>query len=200
MASVRQYRKFGNGYGKRKIMAIEIEKKYRITAEQLSEVLSALKDFSAEFVREDFEENILYKGGILDTKPCVFRLRKLGKNATLTYKEPIQSEFAVKQRLEYETEISDAEAIEKIIEGLGLKPILVYEKRRKTWNFRSVEIVLDELPFGLFMEIEGSITSIAEAEMILEIEHFEAENESYPSLTMKLGNQVGNVYESRFLK
>jgi adenylate cyclase, class 2 len=179
-------------------MAIEIEKKYRITEDQLSDVLSALKDFSAEFIREDFEENILYQGGILDTKACVFRLRKLGDKATLTYKEPIQSEFAIKQRLEHETEISDAEAMENIIDGLGLKPILVYEKRRKTWHFRSVEIVLDELPFGLFMEIEGSITSIAEAEMILEIEHFEAENESYPSLTMKYGNQIEDVFESRF--
>jgi adenylate cyclase, class 2 len=180
-------------------MAIEIEKKYRITLNQLSEILDSLKGFGAVFIGEDFEENILYQGGILDTKPCVFRLRKLGKKATLTYKEPIQSEFAVKQRLEYETEISDAESMEKIIDGLGLKPVLVYEKRRKTWHFRSVEIVLDELPFGLFMEIEGLITSIAEAEIILEIEHLVTEHESYSSLTMKYGIKVKEVFESRFL-
>ncbi len=182
-----------------KIMAIEIEKKYRISDEQLDEVSASLKDFGAVFVREDFEENILYRGGILDTKPSVFRLRKIGEKGVLTYKEPIISDLAIKQRLEHETEISNIDSMEKIIAGLGLSPILIYEKRRKTWHFRSVEIVLDELPFGLFMEIEGSITSIAEAEMILEIEHFEAEHQSYPSLTMKHGKNINDVFESRFL-
>ncbi len=57
---------------------------------------------------------------------------------------------------------------------------------------------MDALPFGDFMEIEGSITAIAEAEMFLDIEDFQTEHETYPSLTRKYGKKIGNVTEARF--
>jgi adenylate cyclase class 2 len=179
-------------------MAIEIEKKYRLSAEQKQFVLEALKEIGAEYKGEDFEENIIYGGGSLDEKRAVLRVRRTQDKAILTFKQAVQNEFAVKQRTEHETEIANAEQIEKIIEHLGFEPRLVYEKRRKTWHFRSVEIVLDELPFGEFMEIEGSITAIAEAEMFLDIEDFPAEHETYPRLTVKFGKQNGNLTEARF--
>ena len=40
-------------------MAIEIEKKYRLSEAQKTFVLNALQEFGAEFVGEDFEENIV---------------------------------------------------------------------------------------------------------------------------------------------
>lgn len=49
-------------------MSIETEKKYRLTKEQYTEVLESLKDLGAEFIREDFEVNELYGGGILKKK------------------------------------------------------------------------------------------------------------------------------------
>jgi adenylate cyclase class 2 len=88
--------------------------------------------------------------------------------------------------------------LESIIENLGFQKALIYEKRRQTWQFRAVEIVLDELPFGQYMEIEGSITAIAEAEMLLEIENLTIENETYPHLTQKFGVRKENLIESRF--
>jgi len=126
------------------------------------------------------------------------RVRKTQDKTILTFKKTIQNDFNIKQRTEHETEVADAAEIEKIIENLGFAPRLVYEKRRKTWHFRSVEIVLDELPFGSFMEIEGSITAIAEAEMFLGIEDYETEHATYPHLTMKHGKRNGNLIEARF--
>jgi adenylate cyclase, class 2 len=123
---------------------------------------------------------------------------KIAGRTILTYKKRIQNEFAVKQQIEYETEVADGEAMEKIIENLGIKKTLVYEKRRKTWRFRNVEIVLDELPFGSFMEIEGAVTAIAEAEMFLDAEGFEVEHDTYPGLTAKVGRQKGDFIEARF--
>jgi len=41
------------------------------------------------------------------------------------------------------------------------QPALVYEKRRTRWKIGTAEIALDELAFGLFMEIEGSEKEIA---------------------------------------
>ncbi|HEX8639505.1 MAG TPA: class IV adenylate cyclase [Pyrinomonadaceae bacterium] len=179
-------------------MAIEIEKKYRLTNEQKQFVSGALADLPAEYAGEDAEENTIYGGGVLDENAAVLRVRKTQDKTILTFKKSIQNDFNIKQRIEHETEISNAAEIEKIIENLGFAPRLVYEKRRKTWRFRSVEIVLDELPFGDFMEIEGSITAIAEAEMFLGIENYEAEHATYPHLTMTRGKRNGNLIEARF--
>ena len=178
-------------------MAIEIEKKYRLTGEQKQFVLSALADVSAEYVGEDSEENTIYGGGVLDDG-AVLRVRKTQNKTILTFKKTIQNDFNIKQRTEHETEISDADEIVKIIENLGFMPRLVYEKRRKTWHFRQVEIVLDELPFGEFMEIEGSVMAIAEAEIFLGIEDYTTEHATYPHLTMKHGKRNGDLVEARF--
>ncbi len=179
-------------------MAIEIEKKYRLNAEECKQVFINLKEIEAKFVGEDFEENTLYRGGILDEKHAVLRVRKINDKTILTYKEPVPNSLAFKQQIEYETSVEKASEIEKIIENLGFTKALVYEKRRKTWHFRDVEIVLDELPFGLYMEIEGSITAIVEAEMFLEIENIETEYETYPHLTQRFGVQKEHLIEARF--
>jgi adenylate cyclase class 2 len=81
---------------------------------------------------------------------------------------------------------------------LGLQPRLIYEKHRDTWKLRSVEVVLDELPFGMFMEIEGSITGIREAELLLDLDDVEVEHETYPMLTGRLGTKIGDMIEARF--
>ena len=179
-------------------MAIEIEKKYRLTEEQREQVLKNLREINADYKGEDFEENSIFQSDFLVENGGVLRIRKIGDRTILTYKKRIRNEFPVKQQIEYETEVGDAEAIGKIVENLGCVKTLVYEKRRKTWHFREVEIVLDELPFGSFMEIEGSITAIAEAEMFLGIEDFEVEHQTYPRLTGRLGKQNGGVIEARF--
>ncbi len=179
-------------------MAIETEKKYRLTEDQFKRIEDDLKEIGAEFCGEDFEENSIYFGGGLSEKNAIVRIRKTRDKTVLTYKKRIQNEFAVKQQIEHETEVADAEALEKIVENLGLKKGLVYEKRRKTYKFRETEIVLDELPFGLFMEIEGAFTAIAEAEMFIGAEDFETEHETYPRLTARLGKQNGDAVEARF--
>ncbi len=181
-------------------MAIEIEKKYRLTSAQYAAVLTSLDEIGAVFDREDFEENILFGGGILNEIPAVLRLRKVADKTLLTFKQRIVNNLAIKQQIEHETEVSNREAIEQIIESLGYKPRVIYEKRRKTYHFKNAEIVLDELPFGLFMEIEGSITDIELAEIMLEAEDFTTEHATYPSLTVQFGTQNGEVFEARFAK
>jgi adenylate cyclase class 2 len=179
-------------------MAIEIEKKYVLLIDQREQVLESLKESGAKYVREDFEENTLYRGGILDDKQAVLRVRKIGDKTILTFKERLGNDSGVKQQTEYETVVEKADEIEKIIESLGFEKALVYEKRRQTWQFRAVEIVLDELPFGQYMEIEGSMMAIAEAEMLLDIENFAVENETYPQLTRRFGVQKERLIEARF--
>jgi adenylate cyclase, class 2 len=179
-------------------MAIEIEKKYRLTDEQREQVLANLKDFGAEYLGEEFEINELYGNVTLRKRSAVVRVRKIQDKTILTYKQRLASPTAIKHQIEYETEVADAEAIGKIIESLGFKKLLVYEKRRQTWRLKNIEVLIDELPFGLFMEIEGTIANIGLAEELLEAADFQTEHETYPMLTKKFGKLNGEKIEARF--
>jgi adenylate cyclase class 2 len=181
-------------------MGIEIEKKYRLDKKRLVELTAKLGDLGAEFHSEVFEENYLHRGGVLEERAAVLRLRKIGDRTILTYKERLRNDSDIKHRIEYETDVANVDAMERIIQSLGYKLNVVYEKHRKTWHFGDVEIVLDELPFGLYMEIEGEVEAIEEAERSLEILDLVPEPRGYPRLAVKYGKLVNDVSEARFAK
>jgi adenylate cyclase class 2 len=73
----------------------------------------------------------------------------------LTLKRPvINAEF--KEREEIEVEVSDFNKAREILESLGYETWWVYEKHRTNFSLGSTTTSLDQLPFGTFMEIEGS--------------------------------------------
>ncbi len=181
-------------------MAIEIEKKYRLDKKRLVELTAKLGDLGATFKNDVFEENYLHRGGVLDERNAVLRLRKTEKQTIFTYKEKVVNDSDFKHQIEFETAVSDVVATENIIEKLGYKLAVIYEKHRKTWNLGNVEVVLDELPFGYYMEIEGPVEDIIAAEKLLGIEDLETEARGYPRLTLKFGTQKDGVFESRFDK
>ena len=177
---------------------IEIEKKYRLTKKQREELLRRLPKIGATSHGEEFEENTLFGGAALEVGRCVLRLRRVGKKAILTYKERFPSADSIKRQREDETNVGDADAMETILDALGFAPALVYEKRRATWRLGDAEIVIDELPFGLFMEIEASEPEIKKIELKLAIKGLRAEHATYPQLTRRHGKPYGSVIESRF--
>ena len=179
-------------------MSFEIEKKYRLGKGDRERVIAGLEESGAEFIGRDFEENTIFLGDVLGDTGSIVRIRKTETRSLLTYKRRVMSEFDVKKQIEHEIEVSDAEVTAKILAELGLRPRLFYEKHRDTWKLRSVEVVLDELPFGNYMEIEGTVTGIREAEILLDLEEFETEHETYPSLTTQLGTEADGVIEARF--
>jgi adenylate cyclase, class 2 len=179
-------------------VAIEIEKKYRLTKKQREAVLSRLPKIGAKLKRKEFEENTLYGGNGVDLDRNVLRLRRVGKRAILTYKERHPTSSAIKHQQEEETEIKNAKAMDAILQALGFAPTLVYEKKRLTWRLAAAEIVLDDLPFGLFMEIEGSESEIRDLERRLAIKGLRTEHSTYPGLSLKHGKKKGGVVESRF--
>jgi adenylate cyclase class 2 len=181
-------------------MRIEIEKKYRLSKKQREEVLRRLPKIGARRKGEDFEVNTLYAGEALDLGRSVLRLRRVGKRAIFTYKERFPSRSGIKHQREEETQIENPDAMEAILEALGLTPALVYEKRRERWRLGDTEIVVDELPFGLFMEIEGAEDNIREIERRLAIKGLRTETATYPQLALKKGTDVEGVVESRFRK
>jgi adenylate cyclase class 2 len=179
-------------------MGIEIEKKYCLTKEQQERLRRRLREIEATKVSEEFEENTLFNGGSLDQGNCVLRLRRVGDSAILTYKERLPSSPSIKHQREEETRVDDPEAMEDILGALGFAPILVYEKRRATWRLGDAEIAVDELPFGLFMEIEADENEIMRIERLLGLKGLRAEMETYPRLTLKHGRKTDGIVEARF--
>lgn len=94
---------------------------------------------------------------------------------TVTFKsEPItlpDSEAKVREEIEFEA--SDGETAVLLFQRLGYSPVQVYEKYRETFQLGEVEIVLDELPFGNFVELEGPEAAIkgTAVQLGLEWEH-----------------------------
>lgn len=177
---------------------IEVEKKFRLTKRQRDAVLKRLPEIGAVNEGEDFEENTLYSGGALESGTSVLRLRRVDGRSTLTFKKRLPGAAAIKQQHEEETEVADVEAMGAILEALGFTPALVYEKRRQTWRLGNAEIVIDVLPFGLFMEIEGKANEIRSIERKLGLKGLRAEHATYPQLTKKHGKTRDNLIEARF--
>jgi adenylate cyclase class 2 len=102
----------------------------------------------------------------LSSRDSVLRLRRsvseAGTEYLLTVKtpEPVgESPFAVRREIEFA--VSDGDALLAALEVLGYLPYWRYEKRRETYAHGAVTAVIDEMPFGWFMEIEGPQHDIA---------------------------------------
>jgi adenylate cyclase class 2 len=182
------------------LMPVEIEKKYRLTKKQREAIVQRLLRLGASPEDVEFEENTLYRGGRIDLGGCSLRLRRVNGRALLTFKQRFPGKSPIKHQREEESEVADADAVAAILRSLEFRPWLVYEKRRVRWIVGKAEIAMDELPFGLFMEIEGPEKEIERIEKLLEAEAVPAVMETYPALTAQLGRKRGAVTEARFAR
>ena len=181
-------------------MPIEIEKKYRLTKKQRETIVRRFGKLGATPGELEFEENTIYRGGCLDLGDCALRLRRVNGRALLTFKQRFPSKSSIKHQREEETEVANADALAAILRSLEFRPGLVYEKRRTSWITGKAEIAMDELPFGLFMEIEGSEREIARVETLIGAQNLPPVMETYPALTARLGKKRGGVIEARFAR
>jgi adenylate cyclase, class 2 len=85
----------------------------------------------------------------------VLRLRQDTK-ARITYKDADQARDGSLSRREVEFEVSDFGVAREFLEALGYEVAFIYEKYRTTYRLNELEIMSDEMPYGHFVEIEGS--------------------------------------------
>jgi adenylate cyclase class 2 len=139
-----------------------LETEIKVWCPDLAAVAAQLERAGAERgAPRVFERNNRYDSvdGLVGARGQVLRLRQ-DSRARLTFKEPGTSVDGVVSRYEAEVEVSDFDTIDQILMRLGYVTTMVYEKYRTTWHLGSCEVVLDELPFGNFVEIEGSYSAI----------------------------------------
>lgn len=100
----------------------------------------------------------------------VLRLRK-DEQAKLTFKGvSVEGESGVMSREEIEFVVENFDKAKQLLESLGFKPVVFYEKFRTTYELNETHIMLDELPYGEFVEIESSdITAIKKVSDLLNL-------------------------------
>ena len=143
-------------------MSANTETEVKLYVPDLETVAQRLEAGGAELVTPRvFERNVRYEDGDESFTPqgVVLRLRE-DERIRLTYKGPGMVSGGIIQRYEAEVEVSSFDTMQAILEHLGYHPHMIYEKYRSTYELDGAEIVLDEMPYGHFVEIEGETTQI----------------------------------------
>ena len=101
--------------------------------------------------------------GTLAQRREILRLRR-SRDVRLTHKRPAQPAGELLGRPEVEVVVEDFEATREVLERLGFVVVVCYEKYRAVYCLGTVQVALDELPFGAFVELEGpSAEALAQA-------------------------------------
>jgi adenylate cyclase class 2 len=96
----------------------------------------------------------------LAQRRMLLRLRR-DRSIKLTVKTPPAAEDPqFKVLREIEVEVSDFETMDRLLSRLGFQRVQIYEKWRETFRLGDTLLCIDELPYGTFLEIEGSKPSI----------------------------------------
>lgn len=135
----------------------EQEIEVKLYVRDLKKIELRLHDLKAQLIQPRIHEiNFRYDlpNGSLRAKGQVLRLRQ-DTNAILTYKGPSDIIDGVFSRTELETTIGDLETAQHVLKALGYIQILIYEKYRAIYELNNCHIMLDELPYGDFVEIES---------------------------------------------
>ena len=144
-----------------------------------------------------FEDNVLFDDGAgsLTASGRTLRLREAEGRAIVTFKGPRIEGTGVKSRPETEVVVSDAAATVRILEALGFRKVFRYQKYREAFRFRDAEIVVDEMPIGTFLEIEGPVETIHAAAEALGFGREDYVYESYPDIIAAAGRSGDMVFK-----
>lgn len=175
---------------------MSVETEVKIHVPDRASIEAKLESIGAQLVSgRVFERNIRYDtaGGDLSERDVVLRLRQ-DERVRVTYKEAADPHDTLMRRTELETTVGDFDTFNAILNKLGYVTAMEYEKYRSTYHWGEVEIVLDEMPYGVFMEIEGEEAAI---EAALEALHLRWEKRwltSYVALFSQMKAALGLTF------
>lgn len=146
-----------------------VETEVKVSVSSFLKIKEKLVKMKAKEVLDVHEKNVIYdtSAGDLREEDVGLRLRceKDRENGscraiTVTLKGP-KRKGIVKERLEFEVQVSSFRKAHEILCALGFRKALIYEKMREKWMIGKTEICLDTLPFGKYVEIEGDMEGIS---------------------------------------
>lgn len=126
--------------------------------------------------------------GALSKDGLVLRLRR-DRRTYFTYKAPGS---VPEERLEVEVEIDSADDGRRFLEALGYRVVAAYEKYREVFRLGAELVMLDDLPFGHFVEIEAdSLERLQAAAEALGLDWDRRITASYVALFETLRSRAG---------
>lgn len=134
----------------------ELEVKFYVSA--LPQIEQRLVQAGATLVHprtHEFNLRFDSPSGALGQASCMLRLRR-DSGSHMTFKGPSTTLGGVLARQEIEFDVSNFTQAQKLIEALGFSSKFMYEKFRTTYGLDGLKITLDEMPYGHFVEIEGT--------------------------------------------
>ncbi|MBW1987951.1 MAG: class IV adenylate cyclase [Deltaproteobacteria bacterium] len=139
---------------------LEVEVKFLLRDKE--EARKRVLSLGAESMGRVFEQNVLYDTPDRDLERTGRLLRlRTDHAAVLTFKGPRKApDGGYKVHEEHEVTVSSYSKAVKILKGIGFFPARAYEKHRETFVLGSTKILLDEMPFGDFLELEGEKDAI----------------------------------------
>ena len=107
-----------------------------------------------------YENNLRYDttNRALSNQGRVLRLRQ-DNDSRFTFKAPQNVEGGIRSNTEIEFTVGNFDLAKQFLEALGYEMFFQYEKYRAVYELDGCHIMLDELPYGDFVEIEGDDTS-----------------------------------------
>jgi adenylate cyclase class 2 len=139
---------------------VEIEVKFYLSdTESVREDILAMGAHASGRV---FEINIRFEDEkkTFKGRGILLRLRK-DNGIRLTFKAPppVQDkDFKIHQELE--VQVDDFHVCQRILDGLGFHAEQTYEKWRETFTLGETKLLVDAMPYGTFLEIEGDKSEI----------------------------------------
>ena len=174
----------------------ETEAKFYVT--DLERMAARLKGLNAPLVQARvLETNFRFDlpDGSLSSNGRVLRLRH-DTQARLTYKGAGQNKSGVLDRQEIEFIVEDDQKARQFLEALGYRKSMYYEKYRTTYELKDALIMLDELPYGSFLEIEGeTVEQIQALSEKLHLDWNAAIPSSYTALFENLRRTMGLSFQ-----
>jgi adenylate cyclase, class 2 len=170
----------------------ETEAKFHVA--HLDRVAARLIELKARLVQPRvLEANLRFDlpDGSLTSTGRVLRLRQ-DTQARLTYKGAGQNKSGILDRQEIEFVVEDEQKARQLLEALGYQKTMYYEKYRTTYELEDSSIMLDELPYGSFLEIEGERLELIQAIAAqLHLDWNAAIPSSYTALFEELRRKMG---------
>lgn len=134
-----------------------LEQEVKFYIQNLDGLIARTAATGADLVRERmFERNLRLDTpeGDFTKAQRVLRIRQ-DDQVRVTYKDNARSENGIITRTEIEFSTDSFEVTRKLFEALGYQVSVIYEKYRQVYRIGDVELMIDELPYGNFIEIEA---------------------------------------------
>lgn len=181
---------------------MHLERELKFLGVNLKETGRRLREVGGQSLGRYFETNVVFDSPdrALKRQGMLLRLREKEGEAVLTVKRPPENaeSSGLKVFEEIETGVGDFNAMRESLLAVGFVEVFGYEKIREKWRYGECVICLDTLPFGDFIEIEGTEEMVAACAGDLGLEDCKTSTETYYRLNIQYRRDNGLPPDENF--